>query len=103
MILTDPDDFNEILAKLANENSAAMDGTPRPVLDVLADNDIVFAIWQDPDRPGGVGRRIIKGDRIVQEIIADKSLEFRFSAIACSCEEQAIALKEVHGEKDERH
>ncbi len=89
------------LVDLANRNEAAMDGTTEPVRRIVAEGDVVFAVWQDPEEEFGVGYLIVKGAKLLKEIVASqKPQAIRTNAVKCICAEQAIALKQVLGDRD---
>ena len=56
-----PAEFIRGLVDMANANNARMDGTIRPVLELIAENDVVFGVWPDASEPGGVGLLVVKG------------------------------------------
>ena len=94
-------DFVRRLVDLANRNEEAMDGTAEPVRSIVAEGDLVFAVWQDPEEEYGVGGLAIKGAKLLKEIAASQTPQgIRVSAVKCTCEEQAIALKQVLGDRD---
>lgn len=89
------------LVEMANDWAASgvLDGTTGPVLALLNRHDVVVAVWQDAEEPDGVGMLVVKGDRALRTIIAEnKAKNLSIASIPCDCLEQAIALKEVHGE-----
>ena len=89
------------LVDLANRNEKSMDGTLEPVRRIVAEGDVVFAVWQDPQEEHGVGTLIVKGAKRLKEIVASQTGQpMRLSAVKCICEEQAIALKQVLGDRD---
>jgi len=96
-------DLKRRLVELANVNDAAMDGTMGSVLEIIADNEVVYGVWQDPTEPDGVGTLIIKGANFVHEIAASgKTQECRLTAIKCIAAEQAEALR-LHVNTDLTH
>lgn len=83
------------LVELANANHALMDGTTGPVLDIIAANDVVWGVWQDPRERNGVGMMIVKGLSKLREIVATgKTQLLRQSAIGCVSADQAEALRQ---------
>jgi hypothetical protein len=46
--------FARKLVDLANRNEETMDGALEPFRHILAEGDVVFAIWQDPEEEYGV-------------------------------------------------
>ena len=94
-------DFVRRLVDLANRNEETMDGTLEPVRRILAEGDVVFAVWQDRAQEYGVGYLVVKGAKLLKEILASQTTQVgRISAVKCICEEQAIALKRVLGDRD---
>jgi hypothetical protein len=94
-------DFVRRLVDVANRNEEAMDGTMEPVRCIVAEGDLVFAVWQDPEEEYGVCGLTIKGAKLLKEIAAGQTSQaIRISAVKCTCEEQAIALKQVLGDRD---
>jgi hypothetical protein len=86
---------------LANRNEANMDGTMEPVRRIVAENDVVFAVWQEPEEEYGVDYLIVKGAKLLKEITASRTGQVaRISAVKCICAEQAVALKRVLGDRD---
>ena len=89
------------LVDLANRNEEKMDGTVDPVRRIVAEGDIVFAVWQEPEEQYGVGYLIVKGAKPLKEIVASQTPQvMRINAVKCTCEEQAVALKQVLGHRD---
>ena len=91
------------LVELANANEARMDGTMGPVLELIAANDVVFGVWQDPSEPHGVGVLVVKGANRMREVAASNTpSKAAIAAIKCSCLEQAEALRQ-HVNTDPMH
>jgi hypothetical protein len=66
---------------------------------IFAKNDVVFGIWQDAERPFGVGWLILKGAALIPDIeVSRESGALRMSAIPCGSHERAIATKRVLGQ-----
>ena len=62
------------LVAMANENDAVMDGTIEPVRQIIDDNDVVIAIWQDDlELPHGIGKSVIKGTAILRNVSANNT------------------------------
>ncbi len=98
------DDFKRRIVEAANRNDDRMDGTMGPVEAIIADNEIVFAVWQDAAEPDGVGTMIVKGQDALRRCAADDTaIKASVSAISCINAEQATALVQVCGERDRRH
>ena len=91
------------LVELANANEARMDGTMGPVLGLIAANDVVFGVWQDPAESHGVGVLVVKGANRMREVAASNTpSKAAIAAIKCSCLEQAEALRQ-HVNTDPMH
>lgn len=88
------------IVEIANANEQLMDGTTEPVMRILAENDLVFACWQDPEAENGVSTMILKGYRRLAEIAAPggKAQPLRCSAVKVLSHEMAIAARETLGE-----
>ncbi len=56
------------LVEWAEANEIQMDGTTDPVRRIIAANDVVWGVWNDPKEPHGVGLYLIKGRRRIQAI-----------------------------------
>jgi len=48
--MTELEEFLADIVELANNNESRIDGTTKPVRRILAENDIVFGVWQDPSK-----------------------------------------------------
>ena len=71
-----------------------MDGTMKPVMKIVTENDVVFCVWQDTDEPYGVGILTVKGANRMREIVATgEGQTVRLAAITCNEFEQAEALR----------
>jgi hypothetical protein len=78
-----------------------MDGTMEPVKRIIAEGDVVFAVWQDPEAEYGVGCLGLKGKKLLNEIVASQNAQVaQITAVKCKCAEQAIALKQELGDRD---
>jgi hypothetical protein len=94
-------DFVRKLVDLANCNEALMDGTMEPIKRIIAEGDVVFAVWQDPEAEYGVDCLGLKGEKLLKEIEASQNAQVaQITAVKCICKEQAIALKQVLGDRD---
>jgi hypothetical protein len=98
--------FVDELTNIANHHGEIMRGmTEKAATDhvksVIADNDIVFGIWEDESEANGVGVLVIKGDRELQACTAsDQCIPSRISAVPCTEHDQAVAAKETLGDGD---
>jgi hypothetical protein len=92
------------IVELANATHPLMDGTMEPIRKIIAENEVVFAVWQDATAENGVDMLIVKGQQKFREIEASgDAAEVRMSAIHCIEREQAFALVDMLGEPDRRH
>ena len=70
------------------------------VREILADNMIVFAVWQDLSEPNGVGMLVVKGIAHLRESVTSGfPITVKISAVPCVCYEQALALQRTHGDR----
>lgn len=96
---------------VANANEPRMDGTTAPVLQILAENDIVFAVWKDPRAEDGVSTLLLKGERRLGAIASETEpvpqgavrlktgpQALRWSAVKVLNREMALAAKQTLGE-----
>jgi hypothetical protein len=96
------------VVELANDFNAELEVTPASYRMVMvkrriAENEVVFACWQDDTRPHNVGFKVIKGQQLMRRIMADhKPLSLRTAGIKCIDAEQAEALAQIAGERDRR-
>jgi hypothetical protein len=97
-------DKAQIVAKANEVSELLVDGRFEPVRALVDANELVYAVWQDEEEPDGVGTMIVKGQRKLQEIITSRRAQrLKWTAISCTCAEQAEALKQVAGEPDPLH
>ena|SRR5258708_649577 len=94
--------FRRELAQLASETAKWMDGTTEPIRRLFEHCDMVFGVWPDASEPCGVAYNVLKGGKLLLQSIADqKKLPAHCrGAIPFECYEQAIAAKELFGERD---
>jgi hypothetical protein len=89
-----PPYFIQLLVDMANANNARMDGTMRLVLELIAENDVVFGVWPESSEPGGAGLLVVKGaNRLRGSSAKGVSQACRTTAIECIVAEQAEALR----------
>jgi hypothetical protein len=63
--------------------------------------DLVIGVFADETQPYGVGRHVIKGQRLLMTIGAErKDKSGRLECIYVTCREEAAALQQVFGEPD---
>ena len=93
-------DLHSIAAQ-ANANQVAIaGGGMATVLKLLQSHDIVFGIWADKSRAGGADFIVVKGIGLLERVVdLRRSVEMTWTAIPCTCLEQAVALRLVHGDK----
>jgi hypothetical protein len=85
------------LVDMANANEARVDGTTEPVKRLIDGADVAIGIWQKRD--GDVGLLILKGERVLREVIASgKPMPSSvITAIKCNDQEQAEMAKHFFG------
>lgn len=99
-----PDPFLVKIVAMANETQKHLNGDFVQVDAIVADAEVVIAVWQDQQEPHGVGTMLIKGNQSLREIVASShSRPQMVAAIPCVSAAQAEALRQVAGEKDRRH
>ena len=83
--------------ELYGANLALMDGTTAPVKRIIAEAEIVFGMWSDPTHPRGFEMIIIKGGRLLREVITSgqQPMQYRVNVIPCMGLEQAAAAKQM--------
>jgi hypothetical protein len=81
---------------MANQNQEVMDGTTAPIKRIISESDVVFGVWQDAGEPHGVGLLLLKGAKLLREIVASgEAMPVRTNAISCISYEHAVAAKQV--------
>jgi hypothetical protein len=91
--------------EMANANNEEMQGMSKReamqlVKKILADNEIVFGVWQDLNEPDGVDMIVVKGTSKLREAIMHNiAISVKTSAIKCLCYEQALALQQKFGDR----
>ena len=89
------------LVELANQNMALMDGTTGPIKRLFEEGEIVVGVWQDTEERYGIGYLVLKGARLLQEVVASgENATARVTAIPCECYEQPVAAKQTFGTRD---
>lgn len=77
----------------ANAVAETLTGNAAQVRQMVERHDVVIGFWQDPKEEGGVGTYVVKGQRALMDIASEgKAAALRWTAIPCTCAEQAIAL-----------
>jgi hypothetical protein len=103
----------ESIIEAANANEKLMDGTTEPVTRILEENDVVFAVWQDPAAENGVSTLLLKGVHRLSAIASEASSApvgthqlkrgsqvLRWSAVKVLDREMAMAAKQTLGEAE---
>jgi hypothetical protein len=68
------------------------------LMNVIASNDVVFAVWQDPTEEDGVSMRLVKGEMFLATLAKGKTVEVR-----CDRAEGAEAKRLVLGDAAKFH
>jgi hypothetical protein len=80
------------IVEVANANAQLMDGTTHPVEAIVANSEVVFAVWQDREATDGVSFHIIKGVQRMKAIAAGTaSANVKWTAVPVVDREYAIA------------
>jgi hypothetical protein len=96
-------EFKRKMVALANANNAWLTGRTDEVWQIVNNNDVVVAVWQDDEETDGIGLMIVKGEALLQRT-AEWLNSARIRTTAISMEEaQAHVLAGALGEKDTRH
>jgi hypothetical protein len=93
--------FVRKLVDLANGNDEEMDGTMEPVRRIVVEADVVFAVWPDAEEESGVGCLLVKGAKLLKKRLASQTTPQVVTTVECICAEQAIALKQQLGDRDD--
>ena len=89
------DDFKRRIVELANETRDHLTGDFAQVWEIVANNDLVVAVWQDVREPDGVGLLLIKGEDLLRQSVENtRAVSARTAAIPCIEYEQAVALRD---------
>lgn len=101
------------IVAVANGNEKLMDGTTGPVIRILSENEIVFAVWQDKQAEGGVSTMLLKGQRRLAAIASEVDpgpagtsrlqrgpQEIKWSAVKVLDREMAVAARQSFGEHE---
>jgi hypothetical protein len=92
------------MTEIANKHHAEMEGMSEEqaaafVQRIIDGAAIVFGVFLDAEALTGVGMHIIKGDRVLQAIVASgEAADLTFTAVPCSSPEQAVAVERVWGD-----
>jgi hypothetical protein len=107
-------DKSEIVAR-ADELRAQLDGMndSAVIQRIIAEHDLVWAVWRDPAEPDGVGTLIIKGKRRLEAAASGVEgapsgtvrfdpgdLEVTWAAVPCKSPEAAVAMHWTFGERE---
>jgi hypothetical protein len=94
----------EMAANMAAQNEELMDGTTAPVKAIIAQGEIVFAVWQDPTKACGVGLLLLKGDGALRETMAGAHpKKLRITGVKVSNLEMAVAADLTMGVHEKEH
>jgi hypothetical protein len=94
------DEFRCEIIERAISNSDLIGAPPEAAAFIIADHDLVLAVWMTDDGPEMLP---IKGADVLREIYASGIPTLRMDAIPVKNEEQARALCEIYLEPDRRH
>jgi hypothetical protein len=91
----------ERIVTLAERNELLMDGTMRPVQQIISENDVTYAVWRDTSEEHGFATLIVKGESLLRQIVTSKTaMNLSISAIKCRDYDQAYALRCMAGSHD---
>src|SRR4051812_40406013 len=100
----DAETFITALAGMAEELRRAILAMPSEaersdhVMKLVAESEMVFGIWPDPETADGIGILIIKGDDIMPPLVGFKtSVEVHLAAIPCARRELAVEARREWG------
>lgn len=98
---TEQENFVRRLIDIANETKGRLDDTTGPIKEIFAENDIVFGIWNDTAKPYGVDFIYLKGGRLIRNsMLENKTITTKIGVIPCINIEQAVAAKQVFGDRE---
>jgi hypothetical protein len=95
--MMNPEDIARVVEK-ANANARLMDGSDGAVTRIIAENDVVWGVWQDAAQRDGVGLHLIKGRHALKITPASSLRTIRVSAIPCGCYVDAVARRRDLGD-----
>ena len=95
--MINPEDIARVVKK-ANANATLMDGSDHTVMKIIAENDVVWGVWQDTTQRDGVGLHLIKGRYALKITPANSLQTIRVSAIPCGCYGDAVARRRDLGD-----
>lgn len=88
--------FKAKLVEMANATAKTLTGDFKQVRQLVDENELVVAVWTEPQMPDGVATHVVRGRHLLQEIVATNSAQaLTWAAIPCTCAEQAFALEQV--------
>jgi hypothetical protein len=97
------DEWTPQYARLYNESIKLLDGTLAPIERLIRHGDVVVGVWADPNKPCGIDRIPLKGNRLLREMMAGERecRDVRITVVPCRSYEHAIEVKEkLVGEHD---
>src|SRR3546814_721255 len=64
------DKMKAAAVEAANKVVGFLDGTMAPISKIMAENEVVFAVWQDAREDDGVGIKLVKGRKRLEALAA---------------------------------
>ena len=106
-------ELDELIAELvpiAKATSAQLDGLSgadfdRELNKILATTDVVLGLYPDTDNPNGMGFQLIRGVRVMMQVLERKreTSALRFGGLLCRNEAEVIAHQRVFGDSTTTH
>ena len=106
-------ELDELIAELlpiAEATSAQLAGLSRAEFDrelskILATTDVVLGLYPDTDKPNRMGFRLIRGARVMMQVLERKreTRAIRFGGLLCRNEAEAIAHQRIFGDSTTTH
>jgi len=88
------DYFKRRMVDLANKTRGHLTGDFAQVWEIVVNNEVVVAVWQDACEPDGIGMLLIKGEDLLRQSVENnRTLSARTAAIPCVELKQAVALR----------
>jgi hypothetical protein len=95
--MMNPEEIARVVKK-ANANATLMDGSDDTVMQIIAENDVVWGVWQDATQRDGVGLHLIKGRHALKITPANSLQTIRVSAIPCAGYGDAVGRRRDYGD-----
>lgn len=68
---------------------------------IFQENIVVFAVWNDPDEPGGLGALIVQGQHALDRIVEGAEIDdLAFTALPCRSRNEADELRRLYASSD---